>query len=718
MRTYHFYGLFIILILCLTGQGWSAIDPDKLQVTATNTLRYENYGISGDRGSASYPADQLGSQIYDEFTINTNYQKTPFNFWRTELSGLINHSEYRSKYREVVLERWHILNENGESSLPYRAEAGDFMGFFTPRTMQRSLKGAQFELQPQDDDLNHSLVFLLGCNQASWMDMHPEDEYTLGASYLLARESNANLGLNLAYTRKKDLEDRDRPFMEHLVYSIDGLKKMQLWQQELTWEGEIAYYNGEIEQDKKRDSMGYFLQVSGKNKSPLTYRLRFEDYGQYFTPPGSSVSADRRSYEAHAGWQFPIGVDLNARYQLSQSNIYSDNRQDTNIYGLTFSGPLPGQATFNLDSFLKKTKDQQDTNQDTYSTTLNLSKALTKQLNGRISGSFTRTHYPDKSPDITRGVTTGLDWSPAISDASLTISPTMGVQEQRTGNGKTLIYSRGLNINFSRDKHSLSTSLNMQSQNIESAEDVDSYTWNVNYSYRLNQDTFGLEWDYSSRQPEDNQFSESYKIALFWTHTFGQGAETPPVTAAYGTGTTPPPALPLPPETKQQFDLLSLSPGLPIYQARQILENMGIKGGIEQGNAIIYEGKMMTEIDQRQRLVMIQDKGLLARTALLIDYQAGGRVDDFKQTFEEIKEILLKRYGHPATFYEKGDFNNDLAQNLANGEFLRNYEWHFPEGVVRLGIPRRTDRQVRIEIHFARTLPSIKLNRWGLEQVM
>ena len=147
------------------------------------------------------------------------------------------------------------------------------------------------------------------------------------------------------------------------------------------------------------------------------------------------------------------------------------------------------------------------------------------------------------------------------------------------------------------------------------------------------------------------------------------------------------------------------------------LENMGIKGGIEQGNAIIYEGKMMTEIDQRQRLVMIQDKGLLARTALLIDYQAGGRVDDFKQTFEEIKEILLKRYGHPATFYEKGDFNDDLAQNLANGEFVRNYEWHFPEGVVRLGIPRRTDRQVRIEIHFARTLPSIKLNRWGLEQV-
>ena len=64
---------------------------------------------------------------------------------------------------------------------------------------------------------------------------------------------------------------------------------------------------------------------------------------------------------------------------------------------------------------------------------------------------------------------------------------------------------------------------------------------------------------------------------------------------------------------------------------------------------------------------------------------------------------------------ERGDFGPGLATALVEGRFLRASEWHLPGGLLRFGIPRRRDGEVRLEARIARTLPSARSGYWSLD---
>jgi len=78
--------------------------------------------------------------------------------------------------------------------------------------------------------------------------------------------------------------------------------------------------------------------------------------------------------------------------------------------------------------------------------------------------------------------------------------------------------------------------------------------------------------------------------------------------------------------------------------------------------------------------------------------------------------MLNRMFGSPST-REKGAFGRNMAAELRSGNFVRISDWTTGTGVLRLGIPYRTDGVVRIEIHHAESFPLSPQVIWGLDEV-
>ena len=90
---------------------------------------------------------------------------------------------------------------------------------------------------------------------------------------------------------------------------------------------------------------------------------------------------------------------------------------------------------------------------------------------------------------------------------------------------------------------------------------------------------------------------------------------------------------------------------------------------------------------------------------------------ELRATLERIGALLVTRYGTPTDFYETGSIDAPIAAGVESGSFIRLMEWARPEGVLRFGIPRRVDGQIRMELQFARELPPFRETSWSLESV-
>ena len=123
-------------------------------------------------------------------------------------------------------------------------------------------------------------------------------------------------------------------------------------------------------------------------------------------------------------------------------------------------------------------------------------------------------------------------------------------------------------------------------------------------------------------------------------------------------------------------------------------------------------------IFQRQRLVLGNFAGDVDLAAVVIGFADIGAADSVEQTFERVRRALVDRYGTPARMLEEGAFGPDLVADLNARRFVRVMEWDTPRGVLRFGIPRRLDGQLRMEIQHRAAFPGgLQDARWSLEAV-
>jgi hypothetical protein len=115
----------------------------------------------------------------------------------------------------------------------------------------------------------------------------------------------------------------------------------------------------------------------------------------------------------------------------------------------------------------------------------------------------------------------------------------------------------------------------------------------------------------------------------------------------------------------------------------------GIAGGVRQPNAVVYETRLLSELEQRQRLVLAHGAGMLERSALIVSLADQATGDDASRTYERVRRALLDRFGNPSFTFDEGAFGPGFAADLAAGRFIRLTEWTTQAGhTIRLGIPR------------------------------
>ena len=144
------------------------------------------------------------------------------------------------------------------------------------------------------------------------------------------------------------------------------------------------------------------------------------------------------------------------------------------------------------------------------------------------------------------------------------------------------------------------------------------------------------------------------------------------------------------------------------------LASRRIKGGQSFGRYRIYETPVFERVFDRQRLVLNLADGALQSVFVII---SPGFADEAEKTFTDVFRQLLAAYGRPAYSRERGRFTRKVATDLRTGAFRREHEWRVPGGDLRLCIPKRIDRQVRVEVHFVRRLALTTQSDWSVEVI-
>ncbi len=142
-----------------------------------------------------------------------------------------------------------------------------------------------------------------------------------------------------------------------------------------------------------------------------------------------------------------------------------------------------------------------------------------------------------------------------------------------------------------------------------------------------------------------------------------------------------------------------------------------IVGGVDQPGVVVYDARLLPEIDQRQRVALEHAGGEITVSALIIEFDNVGNRDTTARTFERVREALLLLFGSPSLTHERGAFTVNVANDVNSDQLVRIMEWSRPASVIRFGIPRRLDRQVRMEVQYAASFPPPSQTSWSVETV-
>lgn len=703
-------------------------DPlPEWRIDGSNTFRAEQSGVAGDASANPNPDNAF--DFFNEVNLNLERRYSPWNFLRGSFDGVVNSSEFRSAQRGFVPERANLTWTKGDGSVPLRAEGGDFFGFYTFRTLQRALKGGQLELQPQVPWLDgfHSLQFSSGSNQQTYVGSAFEnwfDDYFNGVSWLTENGGSTWSASMVHGYRQADGATPDR---HQVTGSVAGVHERRVGTQILSFEGEMALLNGDIGNAGagETDALDYSMlaQVSGRSEgSPLTYSFRFDQTGAEFLPNGGVVSSDRRTFDLRAGYRLDNGLALRGRLQQFTDAFTRANSTDTQVAGVTVSGPLrlseSRTVSMTWDSFLQDVENDNSTTETlTASSRLGLSAPITGGWTGRANLFY--QHTDDQVANTlatTREVALNATHGLELGGFRGSITPGVLWRLIKGAGNDEADFGATLAANMFRGNHSLNANYRFlfQDQEGNNVLETASHTLSANYAYRTGPHSFGTQVDLFHRQPEPGGFTSAYRVGVFYTLAF-QKATAEDRQAAQAA--VSPSLVPIVDgEFPAELDLIDMAPGMSLAEARGRLQAAGITGGVEQPGAVVFQAAYLPQIANPQRIALLHDGARLVKSAAIFDLVATGDPIGVQQVFQDIQRILIQRYGTPQVF-ERGEFGADFEAQINNNELIRISEWRTPEGTLRLGLPRRTDGTVRIELQFASRFPPPGQTRWSVEQV-
>ncbi|MCX8110337.1 MAG: hypothetical protein N3D15_03690 [Syntrophorhabdaceae bacterium] len=699
------------------GDDGSQIAPDW-RFSGQNSLHIDYYNSSGPSGS--YKKNE-GWQPYNDINIQFQNTADSFNTMKGYLSGTINQSPYRASKYGVIPERFNFNQENGKFPVPYRLDLGDFYAFQTPRIIQRSLKGGQIEFQPGTMlGAGQSILLQVGGAAQDYLDNKRGDNLFGGASWMM-NWKDTRFAVN--YTQNRQASRDDIPSLSQYVWGMALNHNFSLLYQKLVLDAEWNFLRGDIYRSPlvvHNKGEGRFIQLQGKTVIPITYSFRYEDYDAEYVPAGASVSGGRRSFETRANWQSAKGFSINGRAQFYRDGLGTDNITDTDVYGFGISGSIPNPWIKGLSGSLDTYRQHADApNNETVINSLNayIGIPLHMAWNLRLSAGFQET-IVRKGTATNSGVQQyGMDIGHNTSFMGFTGTANAGVLfiKRRQKDRDQEDYGFNFSTSIGRSALRLTGSYRYYMQNqLTNLMDNRTQGFNVAAEYTYGKNLLRLEGDCGMNQPARGTQSRDTRLLFTWTYSFERPAmkkAVAPEAPKLKPDEKPAPEMPLVIKT-----FADLRPGYPIKKIQAALADKNIKDGLEQDRNIVYETVWFEDISQRQRLVLTQRTGYLEKATIIIDLQQTGEIETIGQLYRRIQANLTRTFGAPVT-QEKGEFGPNIVSDLRNNTFVRISDWTTPYGTLRLGIPRRLDGIVRIEVQHAESFPLSYLTPWGLEEV-
>ncbi|MCP4037191.1 MAG: hypothetical protein GY733_09665 [bacterium] len=703
------------------------LDPWALSLS--NTMHGSYYDNAGG-GNAVHAYEDF--HFYDELSLRAHRRLSAYETLQVEVGALGNDSDYRASRDTFLFERIRIAWEKGDTAVPFRADAGDFTGFVSYRTLQRTLKGAQIELQPRRAHalsgmpIDHSFVLFSGQGELAYRDLEDlGDDLFSGASWLVDLGADASLSLNAVNSyRAADSELGLRKRVQ-TVTTVAGEWDFPVASQQLTLEGELGYLTGDVQntfagQKRDVDAGGYFVQLSGKSRSPLDYRLRFEQADRNFAPAGALSSSARRSGEAHMGWRFSSGLQLRTRIQGFRDRLHSGDPLDTQTYGINLRGPVAAgvPVTGSIDFYYQSRDDRSNT---TDSETLSFTSRLGAPLAAGWLGSLdlaikdSRDKVTSTDSDL-RQVQLGASRRFNRGPMQAHIAPAVLYRAIR-GGVETDDVQPSMSLGMTLDRHSMDLrySFLYQIAGGGGAVSNQSHTTGIRYAYQTGPHRLALEADHQLRDPSGSANSRGRRVALIYTFDFSKPAGQPLLSAETRRAIVAPEQ---PPPDEREPKLADLELGAAFVLAEGRLAAAGYTTSQEIDGAAVYEVGWLEEIDQRQRLVLEKQGRQLSRASLLVDFDDIGRPESIAQTYGRVERALLHRYGRPSRRLEEGELaGEDLAARIRSGDVVRTIEWDTPAGTLRAGLPRRLDGTVRLEVQLGSDFGPLRDTAWSVERI-
>lgn len=700
--------------------------------------RFDRFGADGNQAGQVF--GNLGPQWYQDLSFSLEQQRSPFHRWFLDVSAVHNNSLYRSPRWGSELERLRFQQERGDVPLPYRLELGDIYANLSYRTMQRSLRGGQIDLQPKPrGNERHSFLFLYGVADYDWNEVEQPNDRNAGFSWLYQKGEATKLGFHAAYNLREGDATRNTLERDQRVFGLGLERTSQLGGAPVLFEAEWARFSGDhdgragLPNGQDRDDGAIFAQISG-GKRPFTYRLRYEANGQDFRPVAANVAPDRRSHEAYTSWELGRGRYLTARYQNYRNNWESINPLDSKTFGIGLRGPIDDKYRWQggIDAFIETSvDDSRRTDQKVRSLVGDLNHTFNQSLSGRLALSY-RTlddNLNDLSDNRVTQLALGLDHSTRMFDWNGRLGLDLENRLIDSGGERSREFTPALALSMSRDRQNLSMHYRFQRQDhINPIRlDVDTAGAGLRYQIQDDADTFGVEYLQNRREDSAGIWSRSWQVALFWRHEFDtvwQTARRPvatPAPAQRGTASAeesasdaPGTAMPAMETAGAGQVLTGFVPGAAFAKALARLEEMAGGPARRFGELAMADVKLFTDIPQRQRLVLERTGETLNRAVAVLDVDGSipGQVGD---VLERTRRTLIEWYGAPTEVYDRGTFGPRLAEAVRGGVFARTAQWVLPGGMLRLGLPRRLDGRLRVEIHWAASLGRVRDPLWGLE---
>lgn len=712
-----------VAVVCLTLvlPALASGEVAQTHISGSNTLRLDHYGAGGDPAVSSYV--NTGYHWYDDLDLTASHYESDFNKFEFRLNATNNQSAYHAPDLGTTVNSGSIQWERGDTAIPFRAQAGDYFAYLSPRTLQRNLKGAMLEIQPETKgEVNHSLQLFGGRSATDYRDIDLDNDDFYGLSWVIEGTEAGDFSV-VAVRLDSDGATSFTP--RQGVYSLAWSKELQLTSQNLKFEAEIAKSNSDIWNDtdgqyNPEAGFGYFTGITGQlNETQFSYGLTHERYSEHFRPAGGSVSSNQEQQNTFVNWGRDSGEQYDLRFNRMVSELESGNPTTTLLWQGSYSQPLEVVATgANLSlNFTHQTYGDQNQTYDERSIdgSVGLSLPLSDLLSAR--GELGQRKTSDRitnDESSVRHATLGFDWSLAFGSFQGSVSPGITMRRNDRNGDRSDDYNGSLVLNLSSARHSIYLSYNgaRQQGRYVGSMDMEDDRFGLEYSYQKDEHQLGLSAEYGERRPTPGLESYDSRVGLFWTWNFdssnddGSGYSSRPAAPVYFSNSKRPPPLNVP---GLRLDLRQLQPGMTRDETEKLLAANQITHPLVQGERAIYNVRLLPGIAQRQQLILDFDGPWLKRSGLTVNFSNPADPVRSEQEYQKLQQQVIGLYGAPDSVLERGRFDG------ADGQLLRReIEWATANTKIRLGIPRRMGGERRMEWVIAEELPTLVYNGWGI----